>query len=103
MATIAEDIIALEASEVNATTRQELAAPPAEVNIDPALVKEPFRKRELKTTAELLKMRIEKLMRDFEADTGSKIDSLRFNSYDSLSLSIRSTEPDEHGLAWFYV
>jgi hypothetical protein len=91
----------------DATSGQQLAATPSEITLTAEQlgkpVVPPFGKRELKTTAELLKMKIEKLMREFEADTGSKIDHVRYASYDSLSLSIRSTEPDEHGLAWFYV
>lgn len=96
------------AKSEDATSGQQLAATPSEVTLTaeqlgkPAVA--PFSHRELKTTAELLKLRIENMIRDFERDTGTKIDSVRYSYYDtSVSMSVKTTEPGEHGLHFFYV
>jgi hypothetical protein len=65
---------------------------------------QPFAMRELKTTAELLKLKIDNLIREFERDTGNRIDTVRYTYYErGVQLHVRLNEPDEHGLSFFYL
>lgn len=58
--------------EQDATSGQQLAPLPNEVNIEL-----PFSKREIKTRAEFISLKIETMLRDFEREAGIKIWALR--------------------------
>lgn len=69
---------------------QQLPPPPAEVNIDPALTKLPYHERELKTMAQLLSLKIASMVREFNVETGAKVDYLKLDYNGKVDVHVRS-------------